>query len=175
MIIRIIDLLKQLFWKQNKYAFNNAKYPKNNESRDPFRYSVNDGREEEREEEQNMMRCETEVEDDVSTIQDDDPPAIPRAHRRKSHLYDEPHVSPKTLASKPSSDTTSYATPPQSAPLNQLLAHHQKYQCEVMIAPSNAQRFPTASLQNAPTVNPYLATSQEPSPAPISMSTLPTQ
>lgn len=40
MIIRIIDLLKQLFWKQNRYAFNNAKYPKNNESRDPFRYSV---------------------------------------------------------------------------------------------------------------------------------------
>lgn len=40
MIDRIIELLKQLFWKQNKYAFNNAKYPKNNELRDPFRYSV---------------------------------------------------------------------------------------------------------------------------------------
>ncbi|KFZ03635.1 hypothetical protein V502_10782 [Pseudogymnoascus sp. VKM F-4520 (FW-2644)] len=166
---KIIDLLKQLFWKQNRYAFNNAKYPKNNESRDPFRYSVDrqssrdtsekpapsisikssvnrpvtdmvivakvedrHRREEDQDEEQEQSTtsesapnkpqstskyaatCETEVEDDVYTIQDDDPPTTPRASRRKSHIYDE------QLARKPSSDTTSRNTsskrPSQSTP-----------------------------------------------------------
>ncbi|KFY46828.1 hypothetical protein V495_02230 [Pseudogymnoascus sp. VKM F-4514 (FW-929)] len=152
---KITELLKQLFWKQNKYAFNNAKYPKNNESRDPFRYSVDrqssrdtseiparstsirgsanrpatdlmivakvedrDRREEEErttsesapEKPQSRSKyaatCETEVEEDIYTIQDDDPPATPRASRRKNHHYDEPYVAQKFSASKQSSDTT---------------------------------------------------------------------
>lgn len=50
--------------------------------------------------------CETEVEEDIYTIQDDDPPATPRASRRKSYHYDEPSVSQKNSASKQLSDTT---------------------------------------------------------------------
>ncbi|KFY77954.1 hypothetical protein V499_02788 [Pseudogymnoascus sp. VKM F-103] len=169
---KIIDLLKQLFWKQNKYAFNNAKYPKNNESRDPFRHSV--GRQSSRDASENLApsisiessvnrpatdmvivpkvkdrhkseeesdeelstreftpdkpqstskyaaTCETEVEDDVYTIQDDEPTTTPRATRRKNRLYDEAHLSPNKLASKPLSDTTSRSTsskrPSQSTP-----------------------------------------------------------
>ncbi|OBT59849.1 hypothetical protein VE03_10669 [Pseudogymnoascus sp. 23342-1-I1] len=93
---KIISLLKQLFWKQNKYAFNNAKYPKNNESRYPFRSSVRCGREDEQEEKQNMMSepppnehqstsnygaiCETK--DD--TIQGDGPHTTQRAPSQSS-------------------------------------------------------------------------------------------
>jgi hypothetical protein len=77
------------------------------------------------------------------------------------------------------------AAPPPSAPLTQLLAHHQEHRREAMNAPSNVQRSLMPSPQKAtsvvlalpvgsPTGNASLATSQEPSPAPISTSSSPT-
>ncbi|OBT51066.1 hypothetical protein VE04_08595 [Pseudogymnoascus sp. 24MN13] len=224
---KIIDLLKQLFWKQNKYAFNNAKYPKNNESRDPFRHSV--GRQSSRDASENLApsisiessvnrpatdmvivpkvkdrhkseeesdeelstreftpdkpqstskyaaTCETEVEDDVYTIQDDEPTTTPRATRRKNRLYDEAHLSPNKLASKPLSDTTSRSTsskrPSQSTPGSS----PKKAYAAILALPvgsPTAEPVPRVISGTVPSanVNEYIADDQSESPVPTSQS-----